>query len=151
MRVILCDECKKEIQEKKVVKIYLRSDDEDRVLVGMNVKLHEKDFCKVCACKIINNLIKEEVEEKPEKCEEKEEVKTEIKEEGKKKTKTKDKKTNDEEGQQNETKKIDWDKACALKNAGWTNEKIADELGAKLSTIRVNIYKHLRKFNGERE
>lgn len=50
------------------------------------------------------------------------------------------------------TKKIDWDKACALKKAGWSNKQIADELHANEGTINASIYKNLAKYNaGERK
>lgn len=49
-------------------------------------------------------------------------------------------------------KKIDWDKACALKKAGWSNKQIAEELHANRGTIEAMIYKHLEKYNaGERK
>ena len=49
-------------------------------------------------------------------------------------------------------KKIDWDKACALKKAGWSNKQIADELHANEGTINASIYKNLAKYNaGERK
>ena len=49
-------------------------------------------------------------------------------------------------------KKIDWDKACALKKAGWSNKQIAEELHANEGTIGAMIYKHLEKYNaGERK
>lgn len=49
-------------------------------------------------------------------------------------------------------KKIDWDKACALKKAGWSNKQIAEELHANEGTINATIYKHLEKYNaGERK
>lgn len=41
---------------------------------------------------------------------------------------------------------IDWDMACALKLAGRTNAWIADELGIKLSTVNVEIYKKLKEY-----
>lgn len=48
-------------------------------------------------------------------------------------------------------KKIDWDKACALKLAGWSNKAIADELGANLGSINSGLYAHLDSYcNGER-
>lgn len=43
---------------------------------------------------------------------------------------------------------IDWDKACALKLAGWSIRQIADELGANAGSIgatigkKVEMYKH---------
>lgn len=42
--------------------------------------------------------------------------------------------------------KIDWDKACALKLAGWSNDEIAIELHASKGTIANAIYKHLNKY-----
>ena len=58
----------------------------------------------------------------------------------------------EEEAKAQKPKKIDWDKACALKKAGWSNKDIASELHANEGTISAMIYKHLEKYNtGERE
>jgi len=54
-------------------------------------------------------------------------------------------------------KPIDWDKACALKVAGWSNKKIADEMG--LNEITMNsgtFYTKLKRYkegarDGKRE
>ena len=55
------------------------------------------------------------------------------------------------EGRKNPVK-IDWDKACALKQAGWDNKEIAAELHASTGTIANGIYKHLMKYqDGKRE
>lgn len=63
----------------------------------------------------------------------------------------------DEEPKKKEEKrksptKIDWDKACALKLAGWKNADIATELHANKGTIDNAIYKHLDEYRkGKRE
>ena len=58
----------------------------------------------------------------------------------------------EEEAKAEKPKKIDWDKACALKKAGWSNKQIAEELHANEGTIGAMIYKHLEKYNaGERK
>lgn len=58
----------------------------------------------------------------------------------------------EEEAKAKGPKKIDWDKACALKKAGWSNKQIADELHANEGTINATIYKYLAKYNaGERK
>lgn len=58
----------------------------------------------------------------------------------------------EEEAKAEKYKKIDWDKACALKKAGWSNKQIAEELHANEGTIGAMIYKHLEKYNaGERK
>ncbi len=58
----------------------------------------------------------------------------------------------EEKAKAEKTKKIDWDKACALKKAGWSNKQIAEELHANEGTIGAMIYKHLEKYNaGERK
>lgn len=58
----------------------------------------------------------------------------------------------EEEAKEEKPKKIDWDKACALKKAGWSNKQIAEELHANEGTIGAMIYKHLEKYNaGERK
>ena len=46
--------------------------------------------------------------------------------------------------------KIDWDKACALKLAGWSNGEIAIELHASKGTIDNAIYKHLNEYEQEK-
>lgn len=43
-------------------------------------------------------------------------------------------------------KKIDWDKACALKVAGWSNHEIAMELHANEGTINACIYGKLKTY-----
>lgn len=58
----------------------------------------------------------------------------------------------EEKAKEKGPKKIDWDKACALKKAGWSNKQIAEELHANEGTIGAMIYKHLEKYNaGERK
>lgn len=48
--------------------------------------------------------------------------------------------------------KIDWDKACALKLAGWKNKDIVAELHASEGAIDNGMYKHLIKYQeGNRE
>lgn len=46
---------------------------------------------------------------------------------------------------------IDWDKACALKQAGWTNEQIAVEVHASVSTINTVIYKKYAEYKNRKE
>lgn len=46
--------------------------------------------------------------------------------------------------------RIDWDKACALKIAGWKNKDIADELKCSEGTIHVGIVSHMKKYKAER-
>lgn len=43
-------------------------------------------------------------------------------------------------------KKIDWNKACALKLAGWSNKDIAIELKANEGTINSGIYGKLKTY-----
>ena len=43
--------------------------------------------------------------------------------------------------------KIDWDKACALKKAGWSNNEIAAEIHAPVGTINSMIYQRLKEYN----
>ncbi len=42
--------------------------------------------------------------------------------------------------------KIDWDKACALKVAGWSNKQIADELKCNFETINAMIYARVKQY-----
>ena len=43
--------------------------------------------------------------------------------------------------------KIDWDKACASKKAGWLNDEIAAEIHAPVGTINSMIYQRLKEYN----
>lgn len=43
--------------------------------------------------------------------------------------------------------KIDWDKACALKKAGWSNSEIATEVHTSVGTINSMIYQRLKEYN----
>jgi len=45
---------------------------------------------------------------------------------------------------------IDWDKACALKKAGWTNRAIAEECKIKFSTVNVEIYKKMKLYDAKK-
>ena len=55
------------------------------------------------------------------------------------------------EPEQPQRKRIDRDKACALKLAGWSNKAIAEELGANFGSINAGLYSHLDSYcNGER-
>lgn len=42
-------------------------------------------------------------------------------------------------------REVDWPKAVALKKAGWTHAKIADEFNVPISTINVGIYRHMKE------
>lgn len=125
--IILCDKCKKEIEETDIMQI------------------GEMDFCHACTSDlffIIQNWVKSEKEEsvvKPANVEE--DFLTEEKYPAKKK-----KKAEDTEHEEEPKKKIDWDKACALKKAGWSNREIAEECKIKLSTLSVEIYRHLKLY-----
>lgn len=44
-------------------------------------------------------------------------------------------------------RKIDWDKACALKKAGWSNNEIATEVHTSVGTINSMIYQRLKEYN----
>ena len=44
-------------------------------------------------------------------------------------------------------KSIDWDKACALREAGWSVKHIAEELQADIETIRLMIPEYLREYS----
>lgn len=45
----------------------------------------------------------------------------------------------------------DWDKACALKKAGWTNKAIAEECNIALSYINAEIYKEMKKYEARKK
>ena len=43
--------------------------------------------------------------------------------------------------------KIDWNKACALKAAGWSHKNIADELGIEQGTLNSGtFYKKIEQY-----
>ena len=41
--------------------------------------------------------------------------------------------------------KIDWDKAEALRNAGWPNKAIAEELGTTTASIASGFYQRKKR------
>lgn len=63
-----------------------------------------------------------------------------------KKPKKEKPKKEDSEGKPRRTK-IDWDKACALKKAGWSNDEIATEVHAPVGTINSVIYQRMKEYN----
>ena len=42
---------------------------------------------------------------------------------------------------------VDWDKACALKKAEWSNRWIADELGINVAYVNTAIYQKVREYD----
>lgn len=132
MKVIICDRCRKELgnesysihMRKKTSGAFSESD-----IDGMET-LAEMDFCKECAEKIIK-FVKSE-KEKPE-------IKTEQKP-----------KVEEKEDSKSQKGKFDIGKCMALRNAGWTNIQIADEMGKTAQYIAniVCIYKKSMELQG---
>lgn len=128
---IICDKCKKEITE--------------------STAFQGKDLCQCCTDKAVRMIlawIEKEDDTVPDQEKPKKEIKKIEKKEPVKEKKEEPKKI--KPVVQIETK-IDWDKACALKIAGWKNEAIADELKVGLSTINSGtFYKKITQYKIER-
>ena len=97
------------------------------------VTIESYDLCPKCFEEFKEWLTKAE---KPEKSKAKPE----------KKKQAADVKAEDSEPKPKRTK-IDWDKACALKKAGWSNDNIASEINAPIGTINAMIYQRLKEYN----
>lgn len=124
MLITICDKCGSRIEENKGRFIF------------------EMDFCPDCTEKL-KQVVQAWIDE-PEK------EKIEVSEEDFKKIADKVRKDVENEIAQNENaiarKKIDWNKACALKLAGWSNKDIAMELHATEGTINSGIYSKLKTY-----
>ena len=122
--VYVCDKCRKEVAEENVIRD------------------HDFDFCEACAKKL-DDLITDwvmKVEKKPKQKKEKVE-KTLKKTEKPLKTQKPER-----------IGFIDWDKACALKIAGWSHRDIADEVKTTEGTISAMIYEKMKIYQkGGRE
>ena len=106
----------------------------NEVKTGKETALFEFEFCKPCSSKIkkvISGMMKS-------------------REEGTKKSEPKPPEVRPIIVPK-ERASVDWDKACALKLAGWKTKDIAEELHVNEGTLNANIYKHLEAYKrGER-
>ena len=117
MLITICDKCGSRIEENKGRFIF------------------EMDFCPDCTEKL-KQVVQAWIDEPEEK-------KIEVSEEDFKKIADQVRKDVENEIAQ---KKIDWNKACALKLAGWSNKDIAIELKANEGTINSGIYGKLKTY-----
>ena len=120
MLITICDKCGSRIEENKGRFIF------------------EMDFCPDCTEKL-KQVVQAWIDEPEEETEEK----IEVSEEDFKKIADQVRKDVENEIAQ---KKIDWNKACALKLAGWSNKDIAIELKANEGTINSGIYGKLKTY-----
>lgn len=135
--------------------------------VNPEVSFDSMDFCKECYAKLFD-LIQgwlipcfEPAKEEPIEIEIPEFMEKKLDEVAEHKTMSEIKETPNKSGSKKKVKTstctrknargIDWDKACALKLAGRTNAWIADELGIKLSTVNVEIYKKLKEYKARKD
>lgn len=123
MLIKICDKCGSRIEE-----------NEGRYFFEM-------DFCPDCTEELVQ-VIQAWVDE-PEEIKAPEEEKIEASEENFKKIADQVRKDVEESFAR---KKIDWNKACALKLAGWSNKDIAMELHATEGTINSGIYSKLKTY-----
>ena len=126
MLITICDKCGSRIEENKGRFIF------------------EMDFCPDCTEKL-KQVVQAWIDEP-------EEEKSEVSEEDFKKIADQVRKDVENEIAQKDVeasfarKKIDWNKACALKLAGWSNKDIAMELHATEGTINSGIYSKLKTY-----
>lgn len=148
--VVLCDRCKKEIAGLPILIKPVTTDTEtgDILEDWRPEEFKNRDYCKCCAEKIMAaavGLVKNEEFEKSlleatkenSRIVETQELTRTVRKEAEP-----DKRENltAELKQNGSTKKrLDIGKIMALKNAGWTNEQIAEELGTTSGTIAVYV------------
>lgn len=114
--IFVCDKCGKEIDE----------------VEATTYEIYNHDFCEKCALEA-SKVIKNWIAEVPGKKEVVAEAVKEVIEAEPKKRK-------------GMPASIDWDKACALKMANWSNRDIANEIHASEGTINSLIYKKLADY-----
>lgn len=138
MRAIICDRCKKILEDTEPVgRIYVGV----RPDVDIEDDLQDWDLCQECMDEIINTIrTKPEnlVQDKPKLAEDKSKI-----------VKNKSKTSSSADSKR---KPVDIGKIIALKNAGWKAKDIADEMGfddpQRVSNI---IYRHKMKEKSEAE
>lgn len=135
MRKIICDRCGAEITGDRIgyVSVNWRAVSDNSLMHGSNPYQHS-DFCEKCMRSIVM-VIDHKIESQPEEEEEPEAVEDPVEEEPEPVKKAPQKKT------------VDKGKVGALSKAGWSNTKIADEMGVSSERIR-QILKELEVKNG---
>ncbi len=125
MNRCFCDRCGKEIKEKNAGYIATNRRNRENGDLQLQNKFEEKDFCVTCM-----NEIEKFIKTNPEA------MKVKIEPEEKPETK--------------EKKKVDIGKIMALKNAGWTNKSIAEEMGMTQNAVAVQICTFRKKQAAEK-
>lgn len=125
MNRCFCDRCGKEIKEKSAGYIATNRRDRKNGDLQIQNKFEEKDFCVTCM-----NEIEKFIKTNPEAIK--------MKNEPEEKPETKEK------------KKVDIGKIMALKNAGWTNKSIAEEMGMTQNAVAVQICTHRKRQAAEK-
>ena len=140
-KIIICDYCKKEIAG-DVVHIFANTVDSKTgdIITDLDAGQNERDYHTDCAKKILNfaNGLSKSEETK----------KDTVIMDGKEYTKLNDVKEledSDKEVKKTRKKKLDIGKIMALKKAGWSYEKIADEMGTTKASIASTIYAYKKK------
>lgn len=129
MRKIIyqCDRCRDEVEEDDIINVL------------------DFDFCGDCAYEVAQHLLMwlgdpEEQEEAEELIEEPDEEEAEEPAEELSKRKN---------GRGYGKVSVDWNKACALRQAGWTYKDIGEELGIGMSTVQkyMQHYNMMEQYN----
>lgn len=125
MNRCFCDRCGKEIKEKSAGYVATNRRDRKNGDLQLKNKFEEKDFCVSCM-----NEIEKFIKTNPEAIK--------MKNEPEEKSETKEK------------KKVDIGKIMALKNAGWTNKSIAEEMGMTQNAVAVQICTYRKRQTAEK-
>lgn len=125
MNRCFCDRCGKEIKEKSAGYIATNRRDRKNGDLQLQNKFEEKDFCVTCM-----NEIEKFIKKNPAAMNPDSESKPEKKPEAK--------------------KKVDIGKIMALKNAGWTNKSIAEEMGMTQNAVAVQVCTYRKKQAAEK-
>lgn len=125
MNRCFCDRCGKEIKEKSAGYVATNHRNRENGELQLQNKFEKKDFCVNCM-----NEIEKFIKTNPEV--------VKVKSEPEERPETKEK------------KKVDIGKIMALKNAGWTNKSIAEEMGMTQNAVAVQICTFRKKQAAEK-
>lgn len=156
-KIIMCDFCRKEIKGENIRLIANRVDKETGDIISDFLgERWERDYHPDCVHKILDYANNHEVVTEPEEVSTEQELVVPIsmmddflekaQEEVKEETESDGPEDPQEpEEKKKKRKKLDIGKILALRDAGWTHQQIAEEMGTTKETIAVTICKNKRK------
>ena len=159
-KIIMCDFCKKEIKGENIRLIANRVDTETGDIVSDFLREQwERDYHPDCVNKILDYANNHEVVTEPEEVSTEpelvvptsmmgdflEKAQEEVKEETESDESEGTQDPQEPEEKKKKRNKLDIGKILALRDAGWTHQQIAEEMGTTKETIAVTICKNKKK------